>query len=213
MLLWFETTSTSLCFLKPTWAKVDFSYWRQTSLVLETNNSVQHGPSASLETFLENNWLFCFTWRCNEKTKKCLDKYYRNCHARSWRSHLRQTPLYLSATSLGVCENTASQVLIFHRPELGRWKVQQNIVVAFSAGSEKATFVVQWCLSPHSKRVAGSVPMQACLCGGPALCVVSLYVSFNWSPLNSSQDFGESVFSLFLITLLLWFHEAAPRTR
>lgn len=80
--------------------------------------------------------------------------------------------------------------------------MQQNIVVVFSAGSEKGTFVVQRCLSPHSKRVAGSVPMQAGLCGGPALCVVSLSVSYGWSPLNSSQVFGESVFSLFLITLL-----------
>lgn len=30
---------------------------------------------------------------------------------------------------------------------------------------KRGTFVVQWCLSPHSKRVAGSVPMCRSVCG------------------------------------------------
>lgn len=150
------------------------SYWRRTSLVQETNNSVQHGPPASLEAFLENNWLFCFTWRCKKKKKKCLDKYYRNCHTRRWRSHLRQTPLHLSATSLGSVKTQRARFWSTPGPNWGGGKCNKILLLFFSAGSEKGTFVVQWCLSPHSKRVAGSVPMHACLCGGPALCVVSL---------------------------------------
>lgn len=80
--------------------------------------------------------------------------------------------------------------------------MQRNIVF-FPAGSERGTLVVQWRLSPRCKKVAGSVPRQACLCGLPALCVLSLCVSFGWSLSNYSQVFGESVFSLFLITFYI----------
>lgn len=106
VLLWFETTSTSPCLLKPTWAKVDSSYWRQTSLALEASSSLH--CLRRLKHFENTTNCFCLMQLTLGQILPSETVFSFNTNVSLWKH-----------SEAG--------------PKLGRWKVQQNIVV--SAGS------------------------------------------------------------------------------